>query len=312
MTSQVQQITKGLVSDIQRFSIHDGPGIRTTVFLKGCNMRCQWCHNPESISLRPQLQIYPNKCIGCRVCLTACERHAHEETEDGRIFHREVCVGCGTCARTCYAESLVLVGKEMTADEVVAEVERDAPFYKTSGGGITLSGGEPLLQHEFACEILRLSKERGLHTAIETNMSLPWEEIEPALQYLDIVMMDIKAATPEIHKKWTGIGNERILDNAKRLSKTTLPLIVRTPVIPGVNDTMEEISAIGHVVADFPNLLYYELLAFHPLGSGKYGSLGMEDRMAGVQAPEAEHMHRLAEAARATGVKVKAPGEAPS
>lgn len=301
---------RGIVSDIQRFSIHDGPGIRTTVFFKGCNMRCRWCHNPETYSPRPQLQIHTGKCIGCRVCLSACERHAHEETPEGRIFHRERCVACGACAKTCYAECLVLVGKDMTAAEVVAEVMRDEPFYRTSGGGVTLSGGEPLLQREFTCEILRLSREHGINTAIETNMSLPWTEIEPALELLDLVLMDIKAMSTAIHKEWTGISNERILDNARRLSQTAMPMIVRTPVIPGVNDTADEIAGIARFVADFPNLLYYELLAFHPLGSSKYASLGIPDPMAGVKTPDPAQMHDLAEAARAIGVRVKAPGEA--
>lgn len=269
----------GTITDIQRFSVHDGPGIRTTVFLKGCNLRCGWCHNPETILPGPQLQVYPDRCIGCGACVAACPRGCHTAIDRRKQFDRRLCTACGTCARTCYAEALKLIGRRATAQEVLAEVLEDRAFYVNSGGGVTLSGGEPLCQREFAIEILKLCKAAGVHTAIETNLAWPWDHVEPVLSHLDLLMADIKTMDAALHADWTGQSNERTLDNIRRLAGRDLPLIVRTPVIPGVNDTEKEIGAIADFIADLPNLRYYELLPYHPLGLGKYESLGMASRV---------------------------------
>jgi pyruvate formate lyase activating enzyme len=295
----------GIVTNIQRFSIHDGPGIRTTVFLKGCNLRCFWCHNPETLRTEPEIQIFPDRCIGCGACLERCEQHAHIAVDGQRQFLRERCVACGRCADTCYAESLVLVGEHKTVDEVVEEVLRDEPFYARSGGGITLSGGEPLLQFEFALEILARSKEEGLHTAIETAANYSWERLKAILPFTDLVMMDIKLLDNELHRACTGVGNGRILDNAQRLGREHKPLIVRTPVVPGVNDCEAQILPIAAFAARLPNLLYYELLPFHPMATGKYQSLDMDYRASQLQSPPKEQMEALAEAARRVGIEVK-------
>jgi len=298
-------VLEGIVTNIQRFSIHDGPGIRTTVFLKGCNLRCFWCHNPETLKPKPELQIFPDRCIGCGVCFERCERGGHEVVEGQRVFHRELCVACGTCAETCYAQSLVIVGERKTVDEVVDEVLRDQPFYERSDGGVTLSGGEPLLQPEFARAILARCKEEGLHTAIETAANMPWERLAGFLAVTDLVMMDIKLLDAEQHRACTGVSNERILENARRLGEQDVPLIVRTPVIPGVNDDEVTISAIAAFVAELPNLIYYELLPFHPMARGKYDSLDMAYRAQELVSPSKEAMDALAEIAQGYGIEVR-------
>ncbi|MDP6495089.1 MAG: glycyl-radical enzyme activating protein, partial [Dehalococcoidia bacterium] len=178
----VEESVTGIVSDIQRFSLHDGPGIRTTVFLKGCSMRCRWCHNPETFRRHAELQVNPDKCIGCGACVTICPSGACTKEE----FHRELCTSCGLCAEECYSGALKLVGREMHAADVRDEVTLDVAFYAESGGGVTLSGGEPLDQRRFACEILRLCRNAGIHTAIETNLARPWKDIASALQLLDL------------------------------------------------------------------------------------------------------------------------------
>ena len=217
-------------------------------------------------------------------------------------------MACGACARSCYAQAIVLIGREMSAEEVVAEVLEDAAFYRDSSGGVTISGGEPLLQRDFTREVLSLCRSEGIHTAIESNMAWPWDYIAPILPLADLVMMDIKTMSAPLHEEWAGAPNARILDNAIRLSREPRPLIVRTPVIPGMNDTPEEIVQIAAFISSFPNLEYYELLPYHPLGSDKYRSLGIECRMDGVKPPGREEMHTLAEVAREQGVQVRAGG----
>jgi pyruvate formate lyase activating enzyme len=296
---------KGIVTNIQRFSIHDGPGIRTTVFLKGCNLRCFWCHNPETLSPKPELQLFFNRCIGCGACFERCPNHAHAIVDGERVFYRERCVGCGACAETCYAEALVLVGETKTVEEVVEEVLRDKPFYETSNGGVTLSGGEPLLQLEFSYAILEQCRQQGVHTAIETAANFPWERIASLLPVVDLVMMDIKLIDSARHKECTGVPNERILENAIRLGQQPQPLIVRTPIIPGVNDNADDIRAIAEFASRLPNLLYYELLPFHPMATSKYDSLDLDYRARELKRPSKEVMEELTQVAQSVGIQAR-------
>ena len=296
------------MSDIQRCSFHDGPGIRTTVFLKGCNLTCAWCHNPETQRPGAELQVLPDKCLSCGACGTACPRGAHVSDNGRREFRRELCAACGACARSCYAGALVLIGREMTAEDVLAEVLEDRAFYRSSAGGLTLSGGEPLCQRDFAVELLTLAKSRGLHTAVETNLAWPWEHAAAALPVIDLVMMDIKMMDPARHERYTGAPNEQILANARRLSGEPQRLIVRTPVVPGVNDAPEEIGAVAEFVRDFPNLEYYELLPYHPLGTGKYEALGRPRPLGDLPGPDPQHVRRLAAAAGQFGIPVRVAG----
>jgi pyruvate formate lyase activating enzyme len=330
----------GVIFNIQRFSIHDGPGIRTTVFLKGCSLRCFWCHNPEGIRRKIEHQFFPSRCILCGVCVTTCPEGAQLLNGIGRIYRRDLCVTCGKCLEVCYAEALVPAGRIVTADEVVEEVLRDRAFYESSGGGVTLSGGEPVLQPEFAIAILELCRAEGLHTAIETAANCRWQELAALLPLTDLVMIDIKHMDSAAHRAVTGAGNERILANARRLADTDVPVIFRIPVVPAVNDSDEQIAAIASFVRELaerratrrtpvilsgsspsapaPGLdseesrpwiaedrraggISLELLPFHRLAADKYRSLGMDYRAADLEPLSQARMAELAAVARACG-----------
>lgn len=293
------------MTNIQRCSVHDGPGIRTTVFFKGCNLRCFWCHNPETLSPRREIQWFPERCIGCGACLERCPHGAHEVVDGAHVFRRERCVACRACVETCYAQALVLAGEERTAEEVVEIALRDRPFYETSGGGVTLSGGEPLLQPEFAAAILARCRAEGLHTAIETAAHVPWARLAGILPLTDLVMLDVKLPDPARHRAATGAGNARILANARRLGSQSQPLIVRTPIVPGVNDTPDDVAAIAAFAATLPNLLYYELLPFHAMAAGKYDSLALDYDARSLDTPDKDRLEALCAAARAQGIDVR-------
>jgi pyruvate formate lyase activating enzyme len=303
----------GKVFNIQRFSIHDGPGIRTTVFLKGCPLRCFWCHNPEGLRSTLEIQFTPSRCIGCGECARVCPEGAQVVSpEEGRIFYRDRCTTCGECVEVCYPEGLQLTGKEMTVDEVVAEVLQDRPFYESSQGGVTLSGGEPMLQSEFTLAVLERCKAEGLHTALETTTQTRWENLEAAMPLTDLFMIDIKHLDPLKHKAVTGVANDTILNHIRRLSATGKPLTFRVPVVPTVNDTPEEIGAIAGFVrelmdqrADGGQGLALELLPFHRLAADKYTSLGMDYRAVDLQTPAKEHMQALGATAQARGVATR-------
>jgi pyruvate formate lyase activating enzyme len=308
----------GSVFNIQRFSIHDGPGIRTTVFLKGCSLSCFWCHNPEGRRVHPELQFFPEKCIACGACVAACPHMAHEFIAGVHVFHRDRCETSGACIATCYSQALQLSSETMSVDQVMVEISRDEAFYRSSGGGITLSGGEPGLNRPFSYEILRQCKSRNFHTAIETCGECPWESLEGLLPVTDLVMMDIKQFRPEKHREATGKSNERIVENARRLSLTNTPLVFRTPVVPTVNDSVEDIREIAAFLYELTKLrktesngqgaaaLSYELLPFHRLAADKYRSLGIEYKAAALQPPTKEQMQRLAEVARGCGIETTA------
>jgi pyruvate formate lyase activating enzyme len=306
----------GVVFSIQRFSIHDGPGIRTTVFLKGCSLRCFWCHNPEGIRPKPDLQFFPDRCIGCDECIRVCTHGAAILVDGVRTYDRTKCVVCGECVETCYAGARVLTGKTMTADAVVNEVLQDRAFYETSGGGVTLSGGEPVLQPNFSFAILERCKAEGLHTAIETCGNVRWEDEERMLPVTNLIMMDIKHMDFTKHRWATGAPNERILAAARKFAATDKPIIFRIPVIPSVNDTFEEVRAIAtfvHELVELRNMqggdgthtISLELLPFHRLAGDKYRSLYMDYRAKDLKTPTKEHMQALAEVAKACAVEAR-------
>jgi pyruvate formate lyase activating enzyme len=293
----------GLITNVQRFSIHDGPGIRTTVFLKGCPLSCFWCHNPEALRGQVELQRFPERCISCNACLERCPEGAQQMEDGRRVFQRELCRACGRCVETCYAEALTLAGRWWSAGELVGTLLRDRDFYAQSGGGVTLSGGEPTLQHEFSREVLRLCRQEELHTAIETAAFCRWEQLAALLPWLKLVILDIKVMDAAAHRAATGVPNDLILANARRLAAGPLPLLVRTPVVPGINDTPAAIGAVAAFIRDFPNLLYYELMPFHHLAEGKYRSLGLDHRARELRPPTPDHLQTLAQAAREAGVQ---------
>lgn len=274
MRESVNYAASGVVFDIQRFSIHDGPGIRTIVFLKGCPLSCRWCCNPESQEMKPTIMFKADACIHCGKCLGVCRYGALSPQNKG-LVDRTKCVGCGECANICPTGALVLKGRRMTVEQLIRELKKDAITFRRSGGGITFSGGEPLLQHEFLVEMLKACKAQGWHTAMETTGYAPREVVETIFPWVDMVLLDIKAMDEKIHKKYTGVSNELILGNAILISNIA-PTVIRIPTIPGVNATKEEFSAICRHAKAMRGVETIHLLPYHTYGENKYGLLGEE------------------------------------
>ncbi len=244
----------GTIFDVQRFSVHDGPGIRTTVFMKGCPLRCKWCHNPEGLSKSLQLQFFEDKCIGCGLC------GERKQLSD---------------AQKCPSEALKISGREMDEDEVIGEILKDKIFY-SDNGGITFSGGECLLQADFVASVLRKAKSLGLHTAVDTCGYVPWNELEKTLAYCDLYLYDVKCFTSELHKKYTGVDNLLIIDNLKHLADTGKDIWIRTPVIPEFNNNTEEMVQISELILSMSAVKQVTLMPYHTLGASKYKTLGLE------------------------------------
>ena len=297
---------EGNIFNIQKYCIHDGPGIRTTVFFKGCNLRCFWCHNPESLRIEPQLQLFLDKCIGCGKCFAVCPTGAHRMMGTNHEFLQELCNGCGKCADVCYVEALVLRGRSVSVKEVIDEVEKDRPYYETSGGGVTFSGGEPLIQKDFLLCLLRECKAAGLHTAVDTAGNVPKETIEAAMPFVDLWLYDIKMLDEAKHREATGAGNSRILENIKMLAALDKEIIVRVTVVPGVNDNQAEMESIAGFISGLKTVKHVELLPFHRMAGGKYQSLGMEYRAEGLEPPASESLQAYAEIFKQLGINAKA------
>ena len=286
---------EGIVFNIQRYCVHDGPGIRTTVFLKGCPLRCAWCSNPESHNMHPEPGYNKSKCLGCYRCIQSCPLKALSPAEDGSVQRNkelcrpELCAAQGKeppCTVCCPAKAMILYGRRMTSSEVVDQVEKDSIFYR-EGGGITLSGGEPLLQAEFSLAILKESKYRGIHTSIETTGYMDKSVINKIFQYIDYIHMDIKSVNDSVHKKYTGVESTKIMDNLKYIYESfpEATIRIRTPVIPGVNDSTEAITAIARFLKPFTRVTY-ELLPYHSMGAQKYAYLGKEYSLGEVRLAE--------------------------
>ncbi|MBS1369037.1 MAG: glycyl-radical enzyme activating protein [Lentisphaeria bacterium] len=297
---------RGAVTSIQRFSLNDGPGIRTTVFLKGCNLRCAWCHNPETIRRENELLFHPEKCIGCRHCAAVCPSGARGITAGEPLFDPERCTGCGSCAEICFPGATETAARLLSVDEAMAEIMQDLAYYRDSGGGVTLSGGEAFCQPEFAEALLDGCRAETISTAAETNLFWQFGAVRPALEKLDLIMFDLKLFDAAAHRRWTGAGNRTILENAKRLDGLGVPLIARTPLVPGVTDSGENIAAISRFLSGFRNLQYYELLNFNPLGDSKFRALRKENPFAAARPLSAEAVRRLLKTAGEPGITVKA------
>jgi pyruvate formate lyase activating enzyme len=274
---------KGIVFDIQKFSLHDGPGIRTTVFLKGCPLRCLWCHNPESQSFKVELSFKKDKCVMCGACEAVCASEVHKVTENSHTIDYSKCNVSGKCVVACAYDALKLYGKVMTVEEIISDVIKDIKYYEKSGGGITISGGEPLGQPTFTREILKAAQEKGIHTCIETTGYASKEVIAKLLPYVDLFLFDYKATDAVKHEELTGVSNELILQNLQFIYEQGASIILRCPLIPGVNDLEEHLQGIVNMSEKYPRLKGIELLPYHDMGKGKYKELGREYTLGNIK-----------------------------
>jgi pyruvate formate lyase activating enzyme len=287
----------GVITNIQVYSLHDGPGVRTLVFLKGCPLRCDWCCNPECIGRDLEIEYYSSKCIKCCACFRACTRNAvnpDPELKSGFKIDKTLCDGCGDCVKACPAEALKWVGKVVTVNEVMEKVRKDKCFYLTSKGGITISGGEPLYQPQFTRELLKRAHEENIDTAIETCGYAPWKHYDQILPYLDLILFDIKHMNPVRHKQMTGVSNRLILSNLKKLSKSGIPVVIRLPLIPGFNLDRDNIEKTVEFLSTIDNIVEVNLMPFHQLGKDKYQRLCRQYSLKELKALEsADGMSRV-------------------
>ncbi len=302
-------MSKGVVFDIKKYALHDGPGIRTTIFLKGCPLRCLWCHNPEGQKVGQELMLRPGRCLPtCTRCVQSCPQKAISKPESIPLISSSLCDCCGLCAEVCPSEALEMVGRVMSAEEVMAEVMKDRPFYQESGGGVTFSGGEPLLQPDFLEELLRLAKNAGLHTVVDTSGQAQMELFRRLLPLVDLFLYDLKHMNSARHRELTGQGNELILGNLKELARLTPKIIIRIPVIPQVNDDEENLRQTAAFIKSLPRLQGVELLPYHNLGKDKYLRLGREYKLKELAKPSPEQMERIAQVFRQAEINVSLGG----
>jgi pyruvate formate lyase activating enzyme len=286
----MQKPKEAMVFDIQSFSLHDGPGIRTAVFMKGCNLNCFWCHNPESWNTEPELQFYQNKCISCGTCAVICPNNV-----DGKpAMFTENCELCAKCAQNCYSQAIMLAGYKISVPELMKKLLSDRDIFEQSGGGVTFTGGEPLLQGDFLLEALQACKKENISTAVETALCAPWKAVESVLPYVDLMMCDIKTVNDQKHVEGTGQSNRLILENIKGICEAGANVLFRTPVIPGFNDDTESMNEIAGFIKLLENLHKIELLPFHGICSGKYSSLNRSFKAEALISPTREKMNELA------------------
>ena len=298
----------GIVFNIARYSTHDGPGIRTTVFFKGCSLDCWWCHNPEGQSPGPQVIYRADRCIHCLSCLKACPHHAIVVIDGNPLALKGSCQLSGDCVRVCQTGAREMVGRRMTVTDVMKEIEKDTVFYDESDGGVTFSGGEPFMQPMFLRTLLRLCKEKRIHTAVETCGFVDPDSLMSASPYIDRYFYDLKIMENERHRKFTRVPNKLILQNLRELARSHDHITIRFPVIPEVNDDDENVSLLGEFVSSLRNVGEVDVLPYHKLGIEKYRSLGIEYRMPKATPPSSEEVARIAERFRSYGLRVKVGG----
>lgn len=296
MNNQNNNIIKGLISKIESGAVHDGEGIRTLIFMKGCPLHCEWCANPETQKNHPEISYNQELCIGCFRCIKECPLNAIKVINGKKIYiNRGICDNCGKCADVCPTKALTLIGEYMDIDEVVKIIEEESVFYYRSNGGVTISGGEPLLQYDFVSKLLKKCQSRGLNTAIETCGFSLWENAEKVFKYTDFVFYDIKMMDENKHRKYTGVDNKIILENIIKLSNNfpQTPIVVRTPIIPGINDSEECIKKITRFITTIKSVIDYELLFYHKYGLSKYSYLGRKYKLDNINPPTKESKCKL-------------------
>ncbi len=289
---------KGFISDIKRMSVHDGPGIRTTLFLKGCPLRCRWCHNPENLHMARSLSYTEKLCVGCGACAEVCKRGVHSFRGQKHELSFADCIACGACVRECYTGALKLYGEEIEPEAAAERLLEDRAFFESSGGGVTFSGGEPLLQAGFLAEVIKLLKVYGVHIAVDTCGEVPWDSFSRILSDTDLFLFDVKHIDTEAHKAATGVGNERILDNLRRLADSGAGIEIRTPVIPGYNDDMDVLRRIAVLLKSLGGIRAWRLLPYHSMGKAKYEAMGLSYEMPELEMPDIRRMRSLQEALR--------------
>lgn len=287
------------ILDIKHFAVHDGPGIRTTVFFKGCPLKCIWCHNPEGIESRAQIGYVEKRCIGCGECTRVCGANVIENGT--HCFDRSKCNACGKCEQVCLGEAFTLHGKMMTGKAVFEEVVKDKDFYHSSGGGVTLSGGECLLQYEFCRELLTMCRKAGISTAVDTCGYVTKEAIDAVSPYTDLFLYDIKAIDEEVHMKCTGKSNHRILENLRYIDSLHIPVEIRIPFVPKYND--DQIGKIAEFLKDISSITTVKLLPYHNMAGSKYEAVGMENTMPAVL-PTEEQLQNAVNELRRKGLAV--------
>lgn len=327
-------MASGMVFDIKKYSINDGPGIRTTVFMSGCPLSCLWCHNPESQPLQPVLLYRQNRCLGCGACVEVCPQGAISVTEEfsdteltashgeslknsiqlrplrvQKVFtDREKCTRCQTCIAACYSGAREFSGREMTVGEVMSQVEREIPFYDQSGGGVTFSGGEPLMQPGFLSALLKACRKQEIHTVVDTSGFANWQVFEQICGDVDLFLYDLKQMDSQKHREVTGVPNGPILENLQRLSAAGAKCVARIPLIPGINDDEQNLVASAKFLAGLPHLEGVELMGYHDIAQAKYEALGMEYKLTGLKSPATETLLSAQEIFRSLGLRISVHG----